>query len=1159
MTKFTHLHVHTEYSLLDGLSQIDKLLGRCQAQKMSSLAITDHGNMYGVIKFYNAAKQFEIKPIIGLEGYLTTTKRTNKTPGAQKQTYHLILLAKNLTGYKNLMKLTTVAHLEGYYYRPRFDFETLEKYHEGLICTTACVQGLIPQLILEDRDKEALEKCRYFLDLFKEDFYLELQHHLGIPELKKLNQKLVELSRQLGIPLLAANDVHYVDPDDAKAQDALLAIQTKTTLADPNRLTMINSPDYYLSSAEEMNRHFLDFPEAIKNTQAVAEKCNLTIPTGKWILPSFPLPKPYRSPEKYLRCLALQGLKKRFSPLTSTLKSRLEYELNVICQKGFATYFLIVQDFVNWAKRQHIRVGPGRGSVAGSLAAYALRITSIDPIEHNIPFERFLNPERPSPPDIDLDFADDRRDEVIDYVAKKYGSDKVAQIITFGTMEARGSVRDIGRVLGMPYSDPDKIAKLIPLGYTIEQALVNVSELQEYYKRDRYKELLDLAKKVEGTARHASTHAAGVVFADKELTEYTPLQMDSHNQRVTTQYDMYSLDCNISEDAVGLLKMDFLGLRNLTILQKAIEFVEQQRKKKLDISEIPLDDKEVFELLSSGETIGIFQLESPGMRRVARNLKPSKFSDVTAMVALYRPGPMELINDFIKGKENPELVVYPHPDLAPILKETYGIAVYQEQCLQIANVMAGYTLGEADILRRAIGKKKRSIMTKEKKKFIDQAKKKKYSEAVAQKVWGFIERFVNYGFNKAHATAYAMIAYQTAYMKVKYPVEFMAALLTAEANDKDKIPIAVEECKRMKIKVLPPDINQSGIGFTIIKDKNSLNQQAIRFGLSAIKNVGEAAIRAILKSRKKKSFSSLTDFCRRVDQQKVNKKVLESLIQVGAFDRFGKRSAMLVGLEDIRQKAGQVQKESSSPQVSLFKDNPSSQSHPQDHLPQVEELSKHDLLTFEKQLLGFYLTEHPMADTLEKIKQVISHEIAELDPEIHLQENVTLGGIIRRVKRVFTKKGNHEMAFVTLEDSSGSIELVVFPRLFSQTKLLWVPEHVVIISGKLDFRDDRLSAVVDSITPAEQASAKKVQAKRKFAQQAQITIKADTPKSVLIKLNQLLQSQPGNDRITLLIRNGQTETRKIDLPFSLDLKAVKSDVSKIIKPHQGKLEILKSG
>lgn len=1154
MVDFTHLHVHTEFSLLDGLSHIDKLLERAKKQKMKSLAITDHGVMYGVVKFYNAATAAGIKPIIGMESYLTTVDLTDKTPGVQKKTFHQLLLAKNDKGYKNLMRLTTIAHLEGYYYKPRIDKKTLEKHSEGLIATSSCLQGIIPQLILNGQEKEALKQLKYFSKLFGKDYYIELQKHQNIPELDTINKKLLEFSRKLGIPIIATNDVHYVEPEDAKAQDALLAIQTKTTLSDEKRMSMIDSPGFYLKSGEEMQTLFPDHKDALSNTMKLADKCNVTIETGKWILPDFPLPKGYKSADKYFRDSSNKGLKKRFKKITKEMQDRLDYELDIIIGKGFATYFLIVADFVNWSKKNGIRVGPGRGSVAGSLVAYAIRITSVDPIEHNIPFERFMNPERPSPPDIDLDFADDRRDEVIEYVAKKYGRDKVAQIITFGTMEARGAVRDIGRVLGMPYSDPDKIAKLIPVGYSIEEALVNVAELQEYNRQDKFRELLSLAKKVEGTARHASTHAAGVVIGDKPLTEYTPLQIESKHNRVTTQYDMYSLDCNIDPQAIGLLKIDFLGLRNLSILQNSIEYTKQQKNIKVDLSEIPLNDKKSYKLLTSGHTIGIFQLESSGMRRVARKLMPSRFSDITAMVALYRPGPMELIDDFIKGKLNPKNIKYPHQDLKPILEETYGIAVYQEQALQIANVMAGYTLGEADILRRAIGKKKRSIMDKEKVKFVKRAKDKGYSKEIAEKIWTYIDKFVGYGFNKAHATAYAMIAYQTAYMKANYPVEFMAAVLTAESSNKDKIPLVVGECKRMKIIVLPPDINQSGIDFTIIKNPHSLNNQAIRFGLSAIKNVGEAAITGIIKSRKKRKFSSLTDFCRRVDHQKANKKVLESLIQVGAFDQFGKRAQLMLAYEEIRTKAQKHQELLTSPQQALFKASSKSDHQPKDILPEAEEYKKTDLLAFEKQLLGFYLTDHPLAEAMTQIKSMASHQISDLDPHIHLNQTVTIGGVLKSVKKILTKKTNSEMAFANIDDESGSIEMVIFPRLYAQTKDLWIDDQPILITGKVDFKD-RLALIVESaIKPGKEVlTSKPSQIKSKTFT---LILKKDSPKESLVKINQLLQANQGQDRVMIKLKNGNQTSKMIEIPYTVDFSAIKSQIETILKSITGQLVVV---
>ncbi len=1158
MSSFVHLHVHSEFSLLDGLSHIDDLLKKTKKQKMKSVALTDHGVMYGAVKFYNAATKAGIKPIIGVEAYITPIDLEDKTPGIQKQTRHQLLLAKNQTGYQNLMRLTSLAHLKGYYYRPRIDFKALEKYKQGIIATSSCMQGVIPQLILHGQEKEALKQCKYFLNLFGKDFYIELQRHDGLTELDKINVTLLDFSRKLGIPIIATNDVHYVSKEDAKAQDALLAIQTKTTLADEKRMTMIDSPSYYLKSTEEMSQLFPDLPDALKNTLEVEEKCNLKIDTGNWILPDFPLPKGYTDTDKYFRDTSNQGLKKRFKNVTKEMQDRLDYELDIITKKGFATYFLIVADFVNWSKKNKIRVGPGRGSVAGSLVAYALRITSIDPIYHNIPFERFMNPERPSPPDIDLDFADNRRDEAIQYVADKYGHDKVAQIITFGTMEARGAIRDIGRVLGMPYSDPDKVAKLIPVGFSIEEAVVNVPELQELNRQDKFRELLSLAKKVEGTARHASTHAAAVVISDKPLTDYTPIQDDGKHDRATTQYDMYSLDCNVSSDAIGLLKIDFLGLRNLTTLQNAIDFTLKHAKVKVDVSELPLDDEKTFSLLRNGFTVGIFQLESSGMKRVARKLQPSRFSDLTAMVALYRPGPMELIDDFISGKLKPETIVYPHNDLKPILEETYGIAVYQEQALQIANLMAGYSLGEADILRRAIGKKKHSIMKKEQIKFIKQSVEKGYTKKIAEKVWSYIEKFAGYGFNKAHATAYAMIAYQTAYMKANFPVEFMAALLTAESGNQDKIPIVIEDCARLKIKVLPPSINDSFISFSITKDEDSLNKKAIRFGLSAIKNVGEAAIKAIIKERKKKFFASLTDFCRRVDHTKANKKVIESLILVGAFDQFGNRSQMITSLEDIRQKAADHQKLQNSPQVSLFKEDKSKNLTPQDIFQDIDEFDKADLLNHEKELLGFYLTEHPLANSLKKIRSLATHEIGDLDGDLHLNKTVTVGGVIKTVKKILTKKNNSEMAFATLNDGSGDIELVIFPKLYAKTKEYWLADKPILVTGQVDLKD-RLAMLVESaLQPDANELAKPIQEKPDSSLDVyKLVIDQNSPKSILIDINQLLLANHGSDKIIIELKNGTSVTKVINLPYTVNFESIKNKIKKILKPHQGKVLALK--
>jgi len=1133
MTDFVHLHVHSEYSLLDGLSKIPDLVAKAKASGMKALALTDHGVMYGIHSFYVEARKQGIKPIIGCEVYLAARSRFDKEAGKDQPRNHLLVLAKNNKGYKNLIKLVTKAHLEGFYYKPRIDMELLKECHQDLIVTSGCLDGPISKMILQGQEEKAEETAKKYLEIFGDDFYFEIQSHDNLEDQDIANRGIISLSKKLGVPLVATNDVHYVEKGDADAQDALLAVQTKKMLADKDRMTMIDSKTFYLRTPEEMKSLFLEHPEALKNTLEISEKCNLEIETGRWILPHYPLPKG-ETAEKCLRKLTLERLNDRYPKPSSVIKKRINYELKIICGKGFATYFLIFQDFVNWAKKEGIRVGPGRGSAAGSLVSYILRITSIDPLEHNLPFERFLNPDRPTPPDIDLDFADDRRDEVIEYVSQKYGRDRVAHIITFGTMEARGSIRDIGRVLGMPYSEPDKVAKLIPFGYSIEEALNSVFELQEMYQENKYRKLLDLAKKVEGNARHASVHAAGIVIADKELIEYTPLQQETKRDHIITQYDMYALDCNINDDAIGLLKMDFLGLRNLTILQKSIDFVEEESGKKVDVSEISLDEPEVYKMLSKGETTGIFQLESAGMRRVARSLKPSRFSDIMAMVALYRPGPMELINDFVRGKENIKSIKYPHKDLKPVLEETYGIAVYQEQCLQIANLMAGYSLGEADNLRRAIGKKKKSIMEKEKIKFINGARKKGYTKTVAEKVWGYIEKFAGYGFNKAHSASYAMIAYQTAYMKAKYPVEFMAALLTAESNNKEKIAIAIEECARMGIKVKRPDINQSAVGFTLEKDPNSINGKGIRFGLSAIKNVGEAAIEAILKAREQeKPFNSLTDFCTRVDTQKVNKKVLESLIKVGALDQFGKRSALLASLDKIRQKTVQAAAQRASGQTSFFDNSEQGSGNPghiRDSLPEIPELDQKELLSLEKALLGFYLTENPLRETVKTVEDLISHKIFEIDPNIHTGQTATIGGVLTRVRKVFTKKSNAEMAFGTIEDDTGSVDIVIFPKIYEELRSILQEDLPILVRARIDFREEKLSLVAEEIKPIKEGEKPRMSGGQN--KKIKITIPPKMDKKKLNQLSRLLRNYPGEDEIILILPNGE-EDQEFPLPFGV--------------------------
>lgn len=1071
MADFVHLHLHTEYSLLDGLIKIPDLLKKTREFGMDSVAVTDHGALYGAFSFYREATIFGIKPIIGMEAYHAENSLHDKPEGRQKDQYHLVLLARNEIGYKNLLKLTTIAHLAGYRYKPRIDLNLLEKHAQGLICLSGCLQGRIARLLLEGKDNQAAQLVERFMEIFPEDhFYLELQIHPQIPEQQIVNEKLVDLSRSYGIPLVATNDVHYLEPDDAEAHEVLLCVQTQHTILEKNRpLSMINSPDFYFRSPREMQELFIEFPEAVENTVKIAAMCEITLQEGKLILPLFDVPEDL-TPEEYLRKLSYESFREFYPQADKTIKERLDYELKVISDKGYATYFLIVADFVLWAKNKKIAVGPGRGSAAGSIVAYLLGITQLDPIEYELPFERFLNPARPSPPDIDLDFADDRRDEVIGYVIAKYGEDKVAQIITFGTMEARQVVRDVGRALGMPYSQPDRIAKMIPPGYqgfamTIAKALEQSKDLQMAYNSEEdTKRLLDLARKLEGVARHASVHAAGVVISDKPLTEYTPMQRESRGGRAVTQYDMYCLDINAAPDgrAIGLLKMDFLGLRNLTILQNAIEYVRENNGVEIDIVHIPKDDPKVYEGISSGETTGVFQLESRGMRQLAKKLKPSKFSDISAMVALFRPGPMSWIDDFIKAKENPSKIKYIHPDLKSILAETYGIAVYQEQCMQIANEIAGYSMAEADRLRYAIGKKKKSAMQKEKKKFVEGCLQNSYSKDIAEKIWSLIEKFVGYGFNKAHSASYALIAYQTAYMKTKYPVEFMTAVLSAEsratsgpARDQ-KMAQAVEECQRMNIQLLPPDINKSEADFTI-------QGNCIRFGLSGIKHVGSAGVDSIIQAKKGGSFHSLSDFCRRVDLSKVNKKTLESLIKTGAVDEFASRAALLSALPTIVESAQRIKKQRASGQVSLF-DTVKGPEEDTDKLPEIDELNKSEILAFEKELLGFYLTEHPLSRFEESFKAKSTHTIGELSHEM-VDKKIKVGGIVTRLKRITTRRQNQEMAFLRFEDRTGSIEVVVFPKVFARSRQLLTPDRVILLSGTVNLRDQDISLIADDIQP----------------------------------------------------------------------------------------------
>lgn len=1122
---FVHLHVHTEYSLLDGLSKIPKLLQRAQEFKQPAIGLTDHGAMYGAVPFFNKAKKAGLKPIIGLEAYMSATSRFEKQKRPGTDAFHLTMLAKTFKGYQNLMKLTSRAHIEGFSYKPRIDEELIKEYHEGVIATTGCLASLFSRKLMDGQYDEVKAMVKRYYELFEGDFFVEIQHHSGIPEVQQHAEEMVKISRETGVPLIATNDVHYVDPDDAEAQDALLCVSTRKLISDADRMTMLNSPDFYLRSSEEMAEIFARYPDAIENTLKIAEMCTAEIPTGQWILPNYDVPEG-KTPETYLHDLVYERAPGVLDTITDEMRERLEYELGVINTKGYATYFLIVQDFIKWAKDNGIYVGPGRGSAAGSLVSYALGITTLNPLQHDLKFERFLNPERPSPPDVDVDFADTRREEVIEYVTKKYGEDRVANVITFGRMEARVAIRDIGRVLGMDYSDPDKIAKLVPQGMKLGEAVEAVPELKQYSELPKYKKLFELALKVEGSVRHSSVHAAAVIVTDDDITNYCPVQQDQ-NGKIVTQYDMYVLDANVSgDDAIGLLKFDFLGLRNLSILGEAIDWVKKTKGLDVDLDRIPLDEKSVYEMLSRGDTTGVFQLESGGMRRVARQLKPNKFSDITAMVALYRPGPMDLIPGFIEAKHNPEKVQYPHPDLEPIFKETYGYMVYQEQALSVANVMAGYSLGEADVLRKAIGKKKIEIMQQQHAEFVRRAGEQGYSKKVAEEVWGYIEKFAGYGFNKAHAASYAMVSYRTAYMKAKYPVEYMTALASVESlshsqKREERVMFAVEEAKNMGIHVLPPDINHSEVGFSIEDLDGSLEGKAIRYGLGGIKNVGTAAIESLLAEREENGeFQSFTDFLQRTDSRKVNKKVIESLVRVGAFDRFSTRSSILENLDEIRAQAQQFKSDVEG-QDSLFMSlDDSSVNQVKDTFPQLEEYPQAELLAYEKELLGFYLTEHPMAKTLKHTAQQADRLIHDLDPDIHKDQVFVLGGILTGIREVRTKKKNEKMAFGTLEDQSGAIRVVCFPRTYQQAEKYFKDDNAVLVRGKLDSRDEETQIIAEKVwVPILHGN----DVKEDDDDAIEILIPRGTTKETLQEVGALLKKSTGNSALVYLIPNGDAD------------------------------------
>ena len=1050
MTNFTHLHVHSHYSLLDGLPKIPDLVTTAAENNMTALALTDHGVLYGAIEFYKQAKRAGIKPIIGVEAYMARGSLHSKSGRADADYFHLVLLARDYAGYKNLMELVTISHLEGYYYKPRIDKETLSRLSGGLIGLSACLRGEIPQAIIGKNWEQAQKLVNEYQQIFGPGgFYLELQRNMKKPVQEALNQELIRLSRETNLPLVATNDSHYLKPEDNMAQDIMVCVGTGRTVNEADRLDM-REVDLHLKTADEMAKSFADIPEALENTGKIADLVDLELPLGKKHFPSFVVPDGY-SAENYFETLCLKGIASRYKidKLPADVLARLEYEMTVIKDSGFATYLLIVADFANWARQRGI-IATTRGSAAGSLAAYALGITSMNPLEYKLPFERFLTRERPTPPDIDMDFADNRRDEVLQYVSEKYGVDHVAQIVTFGTMMARAAVRDVGRALGIPYSKCDRIAKLIPIGkqgfhMTIEKALTQSPELKEAYGTDEEtRNLIELAKKVEGCARHASIHAAGVVISPTKLTNYTPLQLDTDNKNIITQYDMHSV-----EDA-GLIKMDFLGIRNLSILGTAVEIVRATKQIEVDLPNLPLDDPKTFKLLALGRTMGVFQLGGSGMTKYLVELKPTNIFDIMAMISLYRPGPMESIPEFIRRKHNSKLISYLDPRLKDILETSYGVITYQDDVLLIAIKIAGYTWEEADKLRKAMGKKIPKEMAAQKEKFIQGAISGEMSTEKAVKLWSLIEPFAAYGFNKAHAASYANVAYQTAYMKANFPVEFMAALATAESDDTEKIAEIVNGCGVIGIQVLPPDVNESLANFTVIDEKQ------IRFGLSAIKNLGSDVIAQIIAERKEGGqFTSLSDFARRIKTRNFNKKSWEALVKSGSLDRFGERNQMLSSTEEILEYARSSRKQEAAGQSALFGGRSIDSGL---KLKDVAPATEQEKLSWEKELLGLYVTSHP----LEKHRDILRQYCTAIN-SIRLEDDdsyLTIGGIITRVQNIITKKGD-QMCFADIEDLQGTLELVVFPNVFLEHKAIIATDQIVLARGKISDKDGEIKMLVD--------------------------------------------------------------------------------------------------
>jgi DNA polymerase-3 subunit alpha len=1055
---FVHLHLHSEFSLLDGLGRINDLAEQGSELGFDAMAITDHGALYGAVSFVQAVSAKGMKPIVGVETYVARRGMRDKEGKADSQPFHLVLLAENWEGYQNLCKLITGAHLDGYYYKPRIDHEHLAKYSKGLIGLSACLGGEVAKALEVDDWDLARKTAGIYSDILGKDrFFLEMQDH-GLAEQRALNAKLLKLAPEVGLDLVVTNDLHYVRRAQSEAHDVLLCVGTGSNLDTPGRMRF-ESSEFYLKSAAEMAALFPDNLQAIRNTRHIAEMVDLKLPFGQLRIPSFPVPDG-ETIETWLRKECQLGLARRYGTVTPELQARLDYELDVICRMGYAGYFLIVADFTAFARQQRIAITV-RGSAPGSIVTYTLGITPVDPIHYQLPFERFLNPDRVTMPDIDVDFEDGRREEVINYVSRKYGADHVAQIITFGTMLAKAAIRDVARVVGMTYGEGDRIAKAVPnqLGIRLEEAIETSPTLKEMYDGEPpVHRVIEFAKQLEGVARNASTHAAGVVISREPLTELMPLQRATNSDAVMTQYEMHAVD------ALGLLKFDFLGLSNLTILRVAVDLIKAHRGEEIDLEKIPLDDKKTFDLLTTGETTGVFQLESAGMRRYIRELRPSTVFDLAAMVALYRPGPMDNIPSYIKRKHGEEKVTYLHPLLEPYLNRTYGVFVYQEDIMSASTALAGFTGPEADMLGYAIRKKKAKLMTEMREKFVRQAAERGVSTKVIDAVFDAFQPFERYGFNKAHATCYGLIAYQTAYLKANYTVDYMTSVLTAFRDNEEKVAAAVAECRRLGIEVRPPDVHKSFVEFTVEED-------AIRFGLLAVKNVGEGAIQSIIDAREAEGdYRSLADFCARVDLRLANRRVLESLIKVGAMSRFGHAAQLLEALDDALAAGQAAQRDRLTGQTALF-DMGSSPEALDKPLPQVPEALSRERLRWEKELLGLYLSEHPLGALSEQIAQFVTAYSGDLKDDTQDGTRVVMGGIVTGMRTVLTR-AKDTMAVATFEDLQGTLEVVVFPRMYATSAGTWTEGAILLVAGKIDHRGEEASLLADAVWVWEDAIAR---------------------------------------------------------------------------------------